>query len=276
MAKSRSLSWLLGVSTLVIVLPLVVFAWIMVGWIAHDEREAEKKQLIGDAYAFADTVGREINAYFLLSAALSHSKLLQRGDLTGFADQARDTLAEAPGVKLVVSTADGAPVLSLPPEPADFAALAQSSGARSAGVRTGLRLSFGRRCRPCLARGDRLDRNPRVCRWQACLRNRDASSPQEIPRSHPASELPIELAVRNRRSQRRLCRADPGRIRAPGDAGERGVSRCDAKLARVHRHAQFDWRTERWFQPTRRSRAGGPSAWRLTQAGSELVLARCS
>src|ERR1700733_3561630 len=119
MARSRSLSWRLGVSTLVIVLPLVVFALIMVGWIAHDEREAEREQLIGDAYAFADTVGREINAYFLLSAALSHSKLLQRGDLTGFADQARDTLAEAPGVTLIVSTADGDPVLSLPPEPSD-------------------------------------------------------------------------------------------------------------------------------------------------------------
>jgi PAS domain S-box-containing protein len=117
MAKSRSLSWRLGVSTLIIVLPLVVFALMMVAWIAHDEREAEREQLIGDAYAFADTVGREINAYFLLSAALSHSKLLQRGDLTDFADQARDTLAEAPGVKLIVSTADGDPVLSLPPEP---------------------------------------------------------------------------------------------------------------------------------------------------------------
>jgi PAS domain S-box-containing protein len=119
MAKSRSLSWRLGVWTLVIVLPLVVLSVIMVAWITHDEREAERKQLIGDAYAFADTVGREINAYFLLSAALSHSKLLQRGDLTGFADQARDTLAEAPGVKLIVSTTGGDPVLSLPPEPLD-------------------------------------------------------------------------------------------------------------------------------------------------------------
>ncbi len=119
MAKSRSLSWRLGLSTLVIVLPLVIFALIMVGWIAHDEREARKKELIGDAYAFADTVGRDINAYFLLSAALSHSKLLQRGDLAGFADQARDTLAEVPGVKLIVSTADGDPVLSLPPVPSD-------------------------------------------------------------------------------------------------------------------------------------------------------------
>src|SRR3984957_7849310 len=65
MAKSRSLSWRLGVSTLVIVLPLVVFAVIMVAWITHDEREAEREQLVGDAYAFADTVGRELNAYFL-------------------------------------------------------------------------------------------------------------------------------------------------------------------------------------------------------------------
>ncbi|HEY3622221.1 MAG TPA: HWE histidine kinase domain-containing protein [Roseiarcus sp.] len=119
MTKSRSLSWRLGVSTLVIILPLVVFALMMVVWIAHSEREAEQNRLIGDAYAFADTVGREINAYFLLSAALSHSRLLKHGDLTGFAEQARDTLAEAPGVKLIVSTADGEPVLSIPPAPSD-------------------------------------------------------------------------------------------------------------------------------------------------------------
>jgi PAS domain S-box-containing protein len=119
MAKPRSLSWRLGVSTLVIVLPLAVFALVMVGWIAHTEREAERNMLIGDAYALADTVGRQINAYFLLSAALSHSTLLQHGDLTGFAEQARETLAEAPGVKLIVSTPDGDPVLSVPPLPSD-------------------------------------------------------------------------------------------------------------------------------------------------------------
>src|SRR3984957_2084331 len=119
MAKSRSLSWRLGVSALVIVLPLAVFALIMVGWIARNQREAEQNLLIGDAYAFADTVGRQLNAYFLLSAALSHSRLLQHGDLTGFAEQARDTLAEAPGVKVIVSTADGDPVLSIPPAPLD-------------------------------------------------------------------------------------------------------------------------------------------------------------
>ena len=128
MARSRSLSWRLGVSTLVIVLPLALFALIMVGWISHNEREDEKNELIGEAYAFADTVGREIHSYFLLSAALSHSKLLQHGDLTGFAEQARDTLADAPGVKLIVSTPEGDPVLSIPPLPSDSPLLRDRAG----------------------------------------------------------------------------------------------------------------------------------------------------
>jgi len=119
MAKSRSLSWRLGVSMLVIVLPLVIFALVMVGWITHDEREQEHNELIGDADALADTVGREINTYFLLSAALSHSRFLQHGDLADFAEQAQDALAEAPDVKLIVSTAGGDPVLSIPPAPSD-------------------------------------------------------------------------------------------------------------------------------------------------------------
>jgi PAS domain S-box-containing protein len=117
MVKSRSLSWRLGILTLVIVLPLVVFALMMVGWIAYSDREATRRALVDDASGLADDVGREINPYFLLSAALSRSSLLQRGDLTGFAEQARDILAEAPGVTLIVSTADGHPGLSIPPLP---------------------------------------------------------------------------------------------------------------------------------------------------------------
>jgi PAS domain S-box-containing protein len=113
--KSRSLNWRLGMSTLAVVLPLVAFALIMVGWIAHSESESERRLLVGDAYALADAVGRQINAYFLLSAALSHSRPLQHGDLAGFAEQARDILAEAPGATLIVSTPDGRPVLSIPP-----------------------------------------------------------------------------------------------------------------------------------------------------------------
>ena len=119
MAKSRSLSWRLGVLTLIIVLPLVVFALMMVGWIAYSDREATRKALVDDAHGLADDVTREINAQFLLSAALSRSNLLRHGDLTGFAEQARDILAGAPGVTLIVSTADGDPILSIPSLPSD-------------------------------------------------------------------------------------------------------------------------------------------------------------
>jgi PAS domain S-box-containing protein len=114
MATSRSLSWRLGMLTLTIVLPLVVFALIMVGWIAYSDRESTRRALVDDAHGLADDVAREINARFLLSAALSHSSLLQHGDLTGFAEQAREILAQAPGVSLIVSTADGHPILSVP------------------------------------------------------------------------------------------------------------------------------------------------------------------
>ena len=119
MAKSRSLSWRLGVLTLIIVLPLVVFALMMVGWIAYTDRAATRKALVDDAHGLADDVTREINAQFLLSAALSRSNLLRHGDLTGFAEQARDILAGAPGVTLIVSTADGDPILSIPSLPSD-------------------------------------------------------------------------------------------------------------------------------------------------------------
>ena len=96
MVKSRSLSWRLGVLTLIIVLPLVVFALMMVGWIAHSDREATRKALIDNAYDLADDVSREIDAEFTLSAALSRSSLLQRGDLTGFAQQARELWPKRP------------------------------------------------------------------------------------------------------------------------------------------------------------------------------------
>jgi PAS domain S-box-containing protein len=115
MVKSRSLSWRLGMLTLVIVLPLIVFALMMMGWIAYSGREATQKALVDDASGLADDVGREINAYFLLSAALSRSSLLQQGDLAGFAQKAGDILAAAPGVTLIVSTPHGQPVLSIPP-----------------------------------------------------------------------------------------------------------------------------------------------------------------
>jgi PAS domain S-box-containing protein len=114
MVKSRSLSWRLGMLTLVIVLPLVVFALAMVGWIAYSDREATRSALVDDAHALASDVSSEIDAHFRLSAALARSSFLQQGDLPSFARQARDILAETPGATLIVSTADGHPVLSIP------------------------------------------------------------------------------------------------------------------------------------------------------------------
>ena len=102
---------------LAVVLPLAAFALTMVGWIAHSEREAERSMLVGDAHSLADDVDREVNAYVMLSAALAHSRVLQHGDLIGFAEQARDILAEAPGAQLIVSSVDGEPVLSIPSVP---------------------------------------------------------------------------------------------------------------------------------------------------------------
>ncbi len=137
MIKSRSLNWRLGMSTLAAILPLAAFALIMIGWIAHREREAEQQILVGDAYSLADVVGREINAYFLLSAALSHSSALQHGDLTGFAEQARDILAEAPGALLIVSSPDGHPVLTIPPAPADSPVLRKRTALVARAIESG-------------------------------------------------------------------------------------------------------------------------------------------
>jgi PAS domain S-box-containing protein len=135
--KSRSLNWRLAMSTLAAVLPLAAFALAMVGWMAHGERQTERAMLVGSANTLADAVGREINAYFLLSAALSHSRPLQRGDLSGFAEQARDILAEAPGATLIVSTTEGDPVLSVPPLPPDSPLLRNRAGLVSRAIASG-------------------------------------------------------------------------------------------------------------------------------------------
>jgi PAS domain S-box-containing protein len=116
---SRSLNWRLGVATLKVVLPLIAAALIMVGWIAHSERQAKEELLIGDAHALANQVGRRIDKYFVLSSALSRSSLLQRGDFAGFETQAREILADTPEVTLLVSAIDGRPLLSAPPAASD-------------------------------------------------------------------------------------------------------------------------------------------------------------
>jgi PAS domain S-box-containing protein len=110
----RPLSWHLGAATLKVMLPLIAVALLMVGWIAHDERQAKEALLVSQAHSLADAVALQIDRYFVLSNALSHSSLLQRADLAGFEQQAKETLAEMPGVTLLVSGVDGRPLLSVP------------------------------------------------------------------------------------------------------------------------------------------------------------------
>ena len=167
--KSRSLSWRLGLSTLAAVLPLAAFALIMVGWIAHNEREAERRMLVGDAYSLAKAVGREINADFLLSAALSHSGPLQHGDLPGFAEQARGMLAEAPGASLIVSTRRRRSCVERYLRRRRIRRCFATGRPGQSGDSNGLLLSLRCRRQSQFARAERFDRNSGLHRWQAGL-----------------------------------------------------------------------------------------------------------
>ena len=109
-----SLAWRFGVATLEVALPLIVVTLVMVGWIAHSERQAKEALLAREAHTLADAVALQIDRYSVLSSALSRSRLLQRADLAGFEQQARDVLADRPELTLLVSAADGRPLLSVP------------------------------------------------------------------------------------------------------------------------------------------------------------------
>jgi PAS domain S-box-containing protein len=111
---SRPLSWHLGVATLKVMLPLIAVALILVGWIARDERQAKEALLVRQTHSLADAVALQIDRYFVLANALSHSSWLERADLAGFEQQATETLAGMPDVTLLVSGADGRPLLSVP------------------------------------------------------------------------------------------------------------------------------------------------------------------
>jgi PAS domain S-box-containing protein len=116
---SRSLNWHLGVATLKVVLPLIAVALVMVAWIAHSEMLAKDALLVSQSRALGDAVALRVDRYLVLAGALSHSSWLQRADLDGFEQQARETLAGMSDVTLLVSAPDGHPLLSIPPTPGD-------------------------------------------------------------------------------------------------------------------------------------------------------------
>ena len=57
--------------------------------------------------------------------------------MTGFGEQARDALDEAPGATLIVSTPDGNPVLTIPPAPSDSPLLRNRAGLVSRAIESG-------------------------------------------------------------------------------------------------------------------------------------------
>jgi PAS domain S-box-containing protein len=95
-------------------LPLVIVTLILVGWIAQSDRQAKQALLVGDTRALAEAVQSHVDNYFVLGTALSNSSLLRRGDLSGFEQEAEDLLSRIPGVALVLYSADGHALLSVP------------------------------------------------------------------------------------------------------------------------------------------------------------------
>jgi PAS domain S-box-containing protein len=106
-----SLSQHLGLLTLLVALPLIVVPFYLVGRFADSERHARRAFLVAATHSLAGAVDREVDRYFVISNALSHSRSLLRGDLAEFAQAAAEALGSLPDASLDISTPDGAPLL---------------------------------------------------------------------------------------------------------------------------------------------------------------------
>jgi two-component sensor histidine kinase len=115
----RSLVWHLGLAALTVALPLIMVATILVAWVTYNERAAKQTALTGDARTLAGAVSSQIDIFFVLSKALSHSSFLQSDNLEAFKKQANDILGGLSGVTLIVYAVDGRPLLGVPQLPGD-------------------------------------------------------------------------------------------------------------------------------------------------------------
>jgi PAS domain S-box-containing protein len=106
-----SLSQHLGLLTLLVVLPLIVVPFYLVGRFADSERQARRAFLDAAAHSLVGVVERELDRYFVISNALSHSRSLRRGDLAEFGQAAAEALNSLPDASLEIFTPDGAPLL---------------------------------------------------------------------------------------------------------------------------------------------------------------------
>jgi PAS domain S-box-containing protein len=106
-----SLSHQLGLLTLLVALPMILVSFVMVGELSNAERQARRAFLVAAAHSLAGAVDKELDKYFVLSSALSHSSSLQQENLTAFAETARETLLSLPGASIIISTPEGRPLL---------------------------------------------------------------------------------------------------------------------------------------------------------------------
>ena len=97
----------LGVLTLVVALPLIIVSFFMLGRFADSQRESRRGFLLASTRSLADAVETELDKYFVVSNALSHSTSLQAEDLGEFQRTASEVLQILPGASLALATPDG-------------------------------------------------------------------------------------------------------------------------------------------------------------------------
>jgi PAS domain S-box-containing protein len=116
-SSSRSLVWRLSNAALVIALPLVILTFVLVAFVANEDRQAKRALLVSAAHALAGVIELQIDKYFVLSNALSHSVLLASGDIDAFERQVGEILTETPETTLILSLPDGRVIASSPELP---------------------------------------------------------------------------------------------------------------------------------------------------------------
>jgi PAS domain S-box-containing protein len=102
----------LGLLTLLVALPLIAVSFFMVGRFAESGRQARRAFLVAAAHSLAGVVERELDKYFVISNALSRSRLLPRDNLAEFGQMASEILLGLPDASVTISTPDGRPVLN--------------------------------------------------------------------------------------------------------------------------------------------------------------------
>jgi signal transduction histidine kinase/ActR/RegA family two-component response regulator len=110
-ARQLAFRWhLLGLAA-VSLLPVVVFAALLVGRSAREERTRTEHELVEHAQLLAGAVDREVEASLHELEALARSEQLARGDLAGFRREAARVAQESAWLAALLFTPDGRRIL---------------------------------------------------------------------------------------------------------------------------------------------------------------------